>query len=95
MMRRYAGRLETGAMIRTLVKLLIAGVLLTAVCLLSQHYLFLSDNAATWQKAVALLLTIAIGGAVFFGAAYALHVAELRDVVELVRGRLSRVRGRS
>jgi putative peptidoglycan lipid II flippase len=93
MMRRYAGRLETGAMITTLIKLLVAGVLLAAVCLLAQHYLFLSDLGATiWRKALVLLLTIAIGGAAFFGAAYALHVAELRDVVELVRGRFKRAR---
>jgi putative peptidoglycan lipid II flippase len=93
MMRRYAGRLETGAMIGTLIKLLVAGVLLAAVCLLAQHYLFLSNVGATiWRKALALLLTIAIGGSAFFGAAYALHVAELRDLVELVRGRFSRAR---
>jgi hypothetical protein len=40
-----------------------------------------------------LLLTIGVGGSAFFGAAYLLHVAELRDVVLLVRGRLSRLRG--
>jgi putative peptidoglycan lipid II flippase len=94
MMRRYAGRLETGAMIKTLIKLLFAGVLLAAVCLLTQHYLSLSDvGAPTLRNAVALMMTIAVGGATFFGAAYLLHVAELRDVVTLVRGRFSRVRG--
>ena len=93
MMRRYTGRLETAAMIKTLMKLLVAGVLLAAVCLLIQHYIFLSDLGATnWRKAIALLATIAIGGAAFFGSAYLLHVAELRDVVELVRGRFSRLR---
>jgi putative peptidoglycan lipid II flippase len=92
MMRHYTGRLETGAMIETLVKLLVAGVVLAAICLLAQHYLFLSDGATTLRKAVALLLTIAVGGAAFFGTAYLLHVAELRDVVTLVRGRFSRMR---
>jgi putative peptidoglycan lipid II flippase len=93
MMRRYTGSLETGAMLKTLLKLLIAGVFLTAVCLLAQRYVFPSDTiVVTWRKAVALLLTIAAGGAAFFGAAYMLHVAELRDVVALVRGRFSRLR---
>jgi peptidoglycan biosynthesis protein MviN/MurJ (putative lipid II flippase) len=92
MMRRYTGRLETAEMIKTLIKLLIAGVLLAAVCLLTQHYLFLSDGATTSRKAAALLITIAVGGAAFFGTAYLLHVAELRDVVTLLRGRFSRVR---
>ena len=39
-----------------------------------------------------MMLTIAVGGGAFFGAAYLLHVAELRDVVQLVRGRFSRLR---
>jgi len=94
LMRRYAGRLETGAMLKTVIKLLFAGVLLAAVCLVTQHYLSLSEvSATTWRNAVALLVTIAIGGATFFGTAYLLHVAELRDVVTLVRGRFSRIRG--
>src|SRR5436853_1984076 len=37
MMRRYTGRLETGAMIRTLAKLLVAGALLAVICLLAQY----------------------------------------------------------
>ncbi len=89
MMRRYTGSLETGAMLKTLLKLLIAGVCLAAVCFLAQRYVFLSDTGVvTWRKAVALLLTIAAGGAAFFGAAYLLHVAELRDLVVLVQGAL-------
>jgi hypothetical protein len=39
-----------------------------------------------------LLVTIAVGSAAFFGAAYVLHVAELRDVVQLVRGRFTKAR---
>jgi putative peptidoglycan lipid II flippase len=93
MMRHYSGRLETGAMIRTLVKLLLAGALLAAVCLLAQRYLFLSELGATaWRNIVALIVTIGIGVTAFFGAAYLLHVAELRDVVRLVRSRFARVR---
>src|ERR1700716_2972200 len=40
MMRHYAGRLETGAMIKTLAKLLAAGALLAGICLLAQHFIF-------------------------------------------------------
>jgi hypothetical protein len=39
-----------------------------------------------------MMFTIAVGSAVFFGAAYLLQVAELRDMVKLVRGRFSRLR---
>jgi putative peptidoglycan lipid II flippase len=93
MMRRYAGRLETGAMIKTLAKLLVAGALLAAICLLAQHFFFVPNvRTSDWQKAIELTITIVVGGAAFFGVAYLLHVAELRDVVGLVRGRLSRLR---
>jgi putative peptidoglycan lipid II flippase len=92
MMRRYAGRLETRAMLTALAKLLVAGALLAGVCLAARHFIPFSEFASTWKRAVGLLPTIVIGAAVFFGAAYLLRVAEVRDVVELVRGRFSRLR---
>lgn len=93
MMRRYAGRLETGLMIKTLLKLLLAGALLAGVCLFAQAYLFSGGVlVGLWRNLLAMMFTIAVGSAVFFGAAYLLHVAELRDVVQLVRGRFSRLR---
>jgi putative peptidoglycan lipid II flippase len=92
MMRRYVGRLETGVMIRTLAKLLLAGALLAGICLAAQHFIFEGGGSTLFRNAVALLGTIGVGGAAFFGAAYMLHVAELRDVVQLVRGRFSKAR---
>ena len=93
MMRRYVGRLETGAMIKTLAKLLVAGALLAAICLLAQRFILFPDVAlSAWRKLFGITLTIVVGGGAFFGAAYLLHVAELRDVVLLVRGRLTRLR---
>ena len=93
MMRRYIGRLETGMMFKTLAKLLLAGALLTAICLLAQHFiLFSQQDAPAWRKILGVTVTIAVGGGVFFGAAYLLHVEELRDVVMLLRSRFSRVR---
>ncbi len=93
LMRRLSGRLETGLMIRTLAKLLIAGALLAAICLVAQHFIFFSNvDATSLRKVFGLVGTIAVGGAAFFGAAYLLHVAELRDVVLLVRGRFRRLR---
>jgi putative peptidoglycan lipid II flippase len=93
MMRRYTGRLETGVLIKTLLKLAVAGALLAAICFLAQKFMFVSDGRpSSWQKLFRLTLTIVVGGATFFGAAYLLHVPELRDVVLLVRGRLTRLR---
>ena len=93
MMRRYAGRLETGAMVKTLAKLLVAGAFLAGICFLAQLFIFIPGVAAdTWQRLFGIVVTIAVGGGAFFGVAYLLHIAELRDVVTLVRGRLSRLR---
>jgi putative peptidoglycan lipid II flippase len=92
MMRRYVGRLETGVMLRTLAKLLLAGALLAGICFAAQRFILPGGGSTLIRNAVALVGTIAIGSAVFFGAAYLLRVAEVRDVVELVRGRFSRAR---
>lgn len=91
MMRRYAGRLETGAMLRTLLKLALAGALLGAVCWLALHF-FLAGGmpASMWRKVFGVTATVALGGSVFFGAAYLLRVEELNDIVALVRRRTER-----
>src|SRR5881394_3510436 len=93
MMRQYLGRLETGMMLRTLAKLFLAGALLAGICFLAQYFHFVSAEWNLWRKALGLTITIVAGAAVFFGTAYLLHVAEVRDVVELVRGKINRVRG--
>jgi putative peptidoglycan lipid II flippase len=92
MMRRYIGRLETGVMLRTLAKLFVAGALLAGICFAAQYFHLVSTEWALWRKALGLVVTIAVGGAIFFGSAYFLRVAEVRDVVELVRGKVSRLR---
>ncbi len=79
-------------MLKTLVKLLLAGALLAGICLGAQHFIFEGGSSTLLWQAFGLLATIAVGSAAFFGAAYLLHVAELRDVVELVRGRFSKAR---
>jgi putative peptidoglycan lipid II flippase len=90
-MRYHAGRLETGALLTTIAKLLCAGAGLAVICWLASLLFFTSHaHAPGWQNAIVLLITIACGSGVFFGAAYLLHVAELRDVVDLLRRRLGR-----
>ncbi|MGI8481323.1 MAG: murein biosynthesis integral membrane protein MurJ [Chthoniobacterales bacterium] len=91
MMRRYVGRLETGEMIFTLMKLLIAGAALAAVCIGGEWLFFRSlADLRLWQKLFELSLTIGAGAAAFFGIAYLLRVAELHDVAALVRQRIKR-----
>jgi putative peptidoglycan lipid II flippase len=89
MMRHYTGRLETGAMLLTIGKLLLAGAALAGICGLAWAFFFSTHaHVPVWQNAIAILITVAFGAGTFFGAAYMLRVAEVHDVVELVRRRL-------
>ncbi|MCA1658282.1 MAG: hypothetical protein LC627_03175, partial [Verrucomicrobiaceae bacterium] len=91
MMRHYTQRLETGAMVRTLVKLLTAGAGLAAICWIARTMFFQPYAAAPdWITAIVMVLTICVGCAVFYGAAFLLRIAEVRDIVDLVRRRISR-----
>jgi putative peptidoglycan lipid II flippase len=91
MMRRHTGRLETGAMLATLAKLAIAGVVLAAICWAAHHFFFPRPTRGGELRLISeLLLTIATGAAAFFGMAYALRVAEVHDVVVLLRRKLGR-----
>lgn len=91
MMRRYVGRLETGQMLRSFGKLLVAGAALAAVCF-AAHYLFFAGavNQRLWQKLVEIIATIAVAAPVFFGTAYLLRVGELDDLAKIVKRRFAR-----
>ena len=88
MMRHYTGRLETGAMLLTIGKLLLAGAVLAGICGLAWAFFFSTHaHVPVWQNAIAILITVAFGAGMFFGAAYMLRVAEVHDVVELIKRR--------
>ena len=91
MMRHYTGRLETGTMFQTVAKLLLAGIGLAAICWLASTFFFsVQVDLAAWKNFLALMITIAVGAGVFFGAAYLLRVNEVHDLVGLVRRRFAR-----
>jgi putative peptidoglycan lipid II flippase len=91
MMRRYAGRLETGALLKTLSKLAVAGALLAGVCWLSSQFLFTpGSHIPIWQKILEVSAAVSAGALVFFAAAFALRIAELGEVVDLLRRKLGR-----
>ena len=88
MMRHFTQRLETGALVKTLAKLFVAGALLAAVCFVANAFFFSTHaHAAVWLNLIVMLITIALGAGIFFWIAYLLRVAEVRDVVDLVRRR--------
>ena len=91
MMRHYAGRLETGALLSTLGKLAVAGLCLGAVCWVGTQFFFPPGVLQHfWWKLIGVGVTVAAGGAVFFVVAYLLRVAELQDVATVFRRKLGR-----
>ncbi len=91
MMRHHTGRLETGAMLSTLGKVALAGAVLAAICLLSERlFIGAAMRMSLWKLTVEMMATIGTGAMAFFGTAYLLGVAEVHDVVTLVRRKLKR-----
>ena len=85
MMRKYAGPLETGAILGLLAKLVIPALLLAGICWLALEFLFQSAAPLPeWQKIIGVLVVIVVAGAVFFGSAFLMRVHEIRDIVDLV-----------
>ncbi|MGI8438003.1 MAG: lipid II flippase MurJ, partial [Chthoniobacterales bacterium] len=90
MMRRHIGRLETRAMLASLGKIALAGAVLGAVCWSAQHFVFPNaTRISEWKRIVDVAVTISLGGGAFFATAYLLGIAELREVVTLVRKRFA------
>jgi putative peptidoglycan lipid II flippase len=91
MMRKYAGSLETGAILGLLAKLVIPALLLAGICWLALQFLFQSGAPLPeWKKIIGVLVVIAVAAAVFFGSAFLMRVHEVRDIVDLVRRRFAR-----
>jgi putative peptidoglycan lipid II flippase len=91
MMRRYAGRLETGALLMTLAKLVVAGALLAVVCWVDSKFLFTpGSRVPLWKKILEVGAAVASGALVFFATAFALRVRELGEVVDLLRRKFGR-----
>lgn len=91
LMRRHLGALESGAMLRMLVKLVVASAILAGICWTGSH-LFFTDwpTQALLPKLGALAVVISVGAAAFFLTATALGITELREISHAVKRRLLR-----
>jgi putative peptidoglycan lipid II flippase len=91
LMRRRVESFETGRMVRTLVRLGLAGGVLALICWAGTYWL-LSEWAhqALISKAFYLLTTIAVAGAGFFVTAMVLRVDEVAGLAALVKRKLHR-----
>jgi len=90
-MRKYAGSLETGALLGLLAKLAIPLALLAGVCWIALATMFYPGaHLPEWQRIFGVLLVIGVAAALFFGSAFLFRVDEVRDVVGLVRRKFGR-----
>jgi putative peptidoglycan lipid II flippase len=91
MMRKYAGPLETGAILQLFAKLIIPALLLAGICWLALEYYFVPGaHLHALQKISGVLIVIFAGAAAFFLSAFFCRVHEVRDIVDLVRRRFRR-----
>jgi len=90
LMRRHAGRLETSQLFTLLGKVLVAGAVLAGICWLALQFFLVAKPLPLWKKIVDLGITIGFGVVTFFGTAFLLRVNEVRDLVDLVKRRVSR-----
>ncbi|MDG2122457.1 MAG: murein biosynthesis integral membrane protein MurJ [Verrucomicrobiales bacterium] len=90
-MRRFAGHLQTGRLLMTLLKLGVASALLGGVCWAGQGYLMAGWDGFGFLKRMATLLpTIGVAGGVFFVVTLVLKVEETKDFLALVKRRVGR-----
>jgi putative peptidoglycan lipid II flippase len=88
LMWRHVQRLETRKLLGSLIRIAAAGALLALVCWAANYWVLDAwSGMRLLKKMIALFATIATGGAVFFAAAFVLHVQEVRDLFQLVQRR--------
>src|SRR6266566_2018057 len=91
LMRHHVSRLETRQMLIGLGKICLAGMLLALVCW-AANYWWLDAWAQLrfFPRLCVLLAAIAFGATAFFGVAFLLRVAEVQDIVDLLRSKFGR-----
>src|SRR5437868_1047674 len=95
LMWRQTRGLESRRMFAGLAKICLASLLLALICWLANYWwLDAWEHLRFFEKLFALFSTILVSAAVFFGAAFLLHVDEVRDVFALVKRKISRSGGR-
>jgi len=91
LMHRHLGTLDTRELLRTLLKVLLAGAALALVAWAGRYY-WLEDWATQpfVSKSLRLLLVIALAGTAFVLMAMALRITEVKVIVASIRRRLDR-----
>jgi putative peptidoglycan lipid II flippase len=93
LMRRRVETLHTGLMIRTLLKVAVAGAVLALICWTGKYFLLADWAVQSFvMKGIWLLGTIVLAGAGFFVTAMALRIDEIDSLTALVKRKLNRSR---
>lgn len=88
-MRKFAGDLGGRGLLGMLVRLAVAGAVMSGVCVGADRLCFADPAAlALWQRAGALAVTVGLAAAVYFGMSRILGIAEAKDALDLVTRRL-------
>lgn len=90
-MKKYASGLESRSLIQGLVRLLIAGGVMTGVCLLAQSTVMAGwDKMSFMGRAAGLGGTIAVSAVVYFGITLLLKVEECGEFLSILTKRFGR-----
>ena len=90
-MVRFAGDIGTLDLIRTLLKLIVAGALMGGVCFASTHYVFKDPaHLSIWLRIIALAVTVGLAAAIYFASARMLRITEATDALDMITRRLRR-----
>ena len=93
LMRSHLGRLESRAMVTLLARVAIASLVLLAIAWGGGHLLLFDwATQSFWPKLAKLTLVIVCAAVAFFLCASALGIAEVQDLRQALRRRLSRTR---
>jgi putative peptidoglycan lipid II flippase len=91
LMSRETRGLESRQLLLGLVKICLAGLLLSLICSVANYcWLDRWEDLRFVQKLFLLLGTIIVSGTAFFAAAFFLHVDEVRNLFDLVKRRINR-----
>ncbi len=89
LMWQHMGGLETRRMLSGLTRIIIAGILLALICWAANHWWLDGwERQRLLQRMLALLITIIVGAAGFFGAAFLLRVSEVHELFEFAKRKL-------
>lgn len=91
LMHRHLKHLETTAMLKLVMKTLVAGAVMAAICWGGQQWLLSNWQTLSFMpKLGALMSIIIVAGGAFFGCALLLHIPELESLMAAVKRRLNR-----